>query len=95
MTSYRIDPADLPVRVTLDVFDAAYHRRSGLTHMLTAPLPELIDALAAGPMDAGALLATLGIDDGAEARAALTARLDELAAIGIVTVSADGDADHA
>lgn len=59
---------------------ALYHRASAQTHVVIEPVPELL-ALLATPRSLDALLDALGSDD----RAALSARLDELEAIGLVS----------
>jgi PqqD family protein of HPr-rel-A system len=74
----------------LDDFTLVYHRASGITHLLTAPAPEIIAILG----EAGMTLAALGrrltgefdIDDLTEA--ALAARLAELVAAGLVEARA-------
>ena len=72
-------------RVPLDVLTAFFDRRSGMTHLLAAPTPELLDALAAGPANEDALLARLGAADAdADERAGLSAHLAALAAAGLV-----------
>lgn len=70
----------------LDDFAAIYHRPSGITHLVTAPVPEILAALADEPLDGEALLARLAAHyDLADADdAALGARLDELVAAGLV-----------
>jgi PqqD family protein of HPr-rel-A system len=67
-----------------------YHRRSGITHMVAEPVPQILAALdALGPADAGAVARWLGesfdleTEDGA-AEAVIAARLEELAALGLV-----------
>jgi PqqD family protein of HPr-rel-A system len=77
----------------LDGVDAVYDRRSGQTHLLGEPLPQLLDALAAGPATSAKLFARLAEahdvtepgDDMAAALALIAERLDELAALGLVT----------
>ena len=75
--------------VHLDHFTAIYHRESGLTHLLTAPAPEILAALG----EAGRTLAALNDrladeyalrNSGAES---LRARLDELVACGLVSAA--------
>ncbi len=70
----------------LDVLTAVYHRASGITHLLAEPAPEIMAALAEGPLSLTALLARLGeaytLSDADEH--ALAARLDELVAAGLV-----------
>jgi PqqD family protein of HPr-rel-A system len=79
------DPATLRV-VPLDALTLIYHRASGITHVVDAPVPEILDALAEKPMGALALLEHLAeqydlVDADA---AALAIRLDELARAGLV-----------
>lgn len=81
---YIAEPCEGLIRVPLDSLTALYHRRSGQTHIVAAPVPEILDALGTGPLDLAAILAKLGIDDDAEARAILGARLDELVESGLV-----------
>jgi PqqD family protein of HPr-rel-A system len=70
----------------LDAMTAIHHRPSGQTHLVSSPVPEIIDALGKDALDADALLARLAarfdLSDGK--RAALEARLEEMAAIGLV-----------
>ena len=75
---YRADPPGGLVVVPLDAFTAVYHRRSGMTHLLTEPAPQILAILG----DAGLSLDRLAEDyDLADATAsALAARLDELVA---------------
>lgn len=71
----------------LDALDLIYHRPSGQTHLVSEPVPQILDALAAGPADAAqivARLAALHDFDAEGAEALVTARLEELAAIGLV-----------
>jgi PqqD family protein of HPr-rel-A system len=81
---YRAEPHDGLVHVTLDSLTAVYHRRSGQTHIVAPPVPELLSVLDRGALDVPDLLAALGIDDDEEARALLTARLEELVETGLV-----------
>ena len=88
MTRFRAaDPATLRL-VALDDLTLAYHRASGITHVLASPAPELL-ALLAQPMTLEALFDRLAQEfelvDGA--RDALAARLGELAAAGLVAAA--------
>ncbi|MEO9131068.1 MAG: HPr-rel-A system PqqD family peptide chaperone [Sphingomonas sp.] len=73
----------------LDSFMAVYHRSSGITHLITAPAPEILATLGEAGMTFTGLRDTLAdayelgdLDD-----AALTARLDELVAAGLVSIA--------
>jgi PqqD family protein of HPr-rel-A system len=81
--------AETRTTVLLDSLTALYDRRSGQTHLLAAPLPEILSVLDAGPATTADLLARLaGAFDleaaGEDPAAVLDARLAELAALGLV-----------
>lgn len=86
MRRFRAAPPDALIAAPLDDFTAVYHRASGITHLLTAPAPEILAALAGAPLSIEDLLGVLARDYAlADAdRAALAARLDELVAAGLV-----------
>lgn len=83
---YRAADARALVIEPLDLMTAIYHRQSGQTHLVASPVPEIIEALAGDALDAGALLARLALcfdlHDGE--REVLEARLEEMAATGLV-----------
>ena len=85
---YRADPHGIRRIAEIDGLTLIFHRPSGITHILTAPAPEILEALGKGQADAGAIVARLAarhdLPDGAEAKAIVGARLDELAAAGLV-----------
>jgi PqqD family protein of HPr-rel-A system len=83
---YRAAPADALRVVPLDDFTLIFHRPSGLSHLVTAPAPEILDLLGEGPLTRDALLAGLGerFDLGDGSAEALDARLGELVAAGLV-----------
>lgn len=85
MTLYRAAAPETLRIVPLDALTLIYHRASGITHVVDAPVPEILGALAE-PLDADALLAKLAADyDLLDADPmALAVRLDELAAAGLV-----------
>lgn len=83
---YRAAAAELLRIVPLDDFTLIFHRPSGLTHLVTTPAPEILEALGQESLTRGALLARLGVrfdlvDGSADA---LDARLEELVATGLV-----------
>jgi len=85
MTRYRAEPADQILREPLGAIDALYHRRSGETHLVAAPVPQILEALGEGPSDVAALLARLAARFEIEGdAAALEAHLAELVALGLV-----------
>ena len=88
MTIYKAPSADALLVAPLDAFTAVFHRASGITHLLTEPAPQILQALGAG-LTLDALLARLAADyDLADAdRDALAARLDELVVSGLVAAA--------
>ena len=85
MRRYRAAPAGALAVAELDQLTAVYHRPSGVTHLVDAPVPELLELLGEGPADAAALLGQLQASfDIADADAsALAARLEEMVALGL------------
>jgi PqqD family protein of HPr-rel-A system len=86
---YRMARAEDVRVVHLDSFMAVYHRSSGITHLITAPAPEILAALGEAGRTFTALRQSLAdayelgdLDD-----SALTARLDELVAAGLVSTA--------
>jgi PqqD family protein of HPr-rel-A system len=89
MARYRAaDPATLRI-VPLDILTAIYHRRSGQTHLVESPVPEILSMLAAAPLDAATLLAALSVEYDLQDPDvdALTARLDELCDAGLIVAA--------
>lgn len=87
MTLHHAPPTGALLAVPLDEFTAIFHRPSGTTHLLTAPAPEILAALAEAPSTRDALLERLAdIYDVEGDREALGARLDELVAAGLVAI---------
>ncbi|MFN3674702.1 MAG: HPr-rel-A system PqqD family peptide chaperone [Sphingomonas pseudosanguinis] len=84
---YRTVAADLILVEPLDIFTAVFHRPSGITHLLSEPAPQIMEALLPAPLTLEALVQflTQHFDlDAADAATTLQARLDELEAVGLV-----------
>ncbi len=84
---YAADPPETLRFVELDGLTLLYHRRSGLTHILAPPAPQILAALAAGPAGAAAIVERIGADfelESDDPAAAVEARLAELEAAGLV-----------
>ncbi len=83
---YRAAPPSALRVVPLDALTLIYHRASGITHIVDAPVPEILDILGAAALTPAELLARLEAEfDLADGdRAALAARLDELVVAGLV-----------
>jgi len=75
--------------VHLDSFMAVYHRASGITHLITAPAPEILSTLGEAGMTFATLTERLAADYdlGDLDDAALAARLDELVSAGLVSAA--------
>jgi PqqD family protein of HPr-rel-A system len=84
---WQAPPAGALLIEPLDEVTAVYHRPSGTTHLLASPAPEILEALSGDALTPAELLARLrdrfDLPDGTEA--ALAARLDELAAAGLLS----------
>lgn len=86
MTQYRAAAPETLRIVPLDALTLIYHRASGITHIVDSPVPEILETLAAEPLDAADLMARLSerfdlVDADPHA---LVTRLDELAEVGLV-----------
>lgn len=86
---FRAEPASLRLTHALSPMTLVYHRRSGITHMLVEPVPQILAALDdLGSADAGAVARRLGeqfdLEADGVAEAVIAARLEELAALGLV-----------
>ncbi|WP_240699073.1 HPr-rel-A system PqqD family peptide chaperone [Sphingomonas sp. AAP5] len=84
---YRMARAESLSIVHLDSFSAVYHRASGITHLITAPAPEILATLGEAGMTRAALLQRLVRDYalGDADADVLRERLDELVATGLVS----------
>ena len=85
---YIADPPQLLRMVELDGLTACFHRTSGITHILAPPAPQILEALAERPATVAQVLERIGerfeVESGAAALEAVTARLAELEAAGLV-----------
>jgi PqqD family protein of HPr-rel-A system len=86
VTSYRAAAPETLRIVPLDALTLIYHRASGITHVVDAPVPEMLEALAADQLTVDQLLARLSerYDLLDADPMALAVRLDELVAAGLV-----------
>jgi PqqD family protein of HPr-rel-A system len=86
---FTTDPQQAFLISELDTLCAIYDRRSGVTHVVADPVPQILSALSGKTLDEDALLASLARDfdvtDDADTRSALSARLDEMVAVGLVS----------
>jgi PqqD family protein of HPr-rel-A system len=84
---YAADPPETMRTAEIEGLTLLYHRRSGLTHFLAPPAPQILAALATGPASAAEIAARIGEAfeiDSDDPAAAIAARLAELEAAGLV-----------
>ena len=83
---YIADCVEAVRRVELDGLTVLYHAPSGMTHIVAAPAPEILDALRAGPANVGELMARLraSFEFEDEADDVVALRLAELEQAGLV-----------
>ena len=85
---YRADTTDAMLVEPLDGLTLIYHRRSGVTHMVVEPVPQILAAMGEDALTLDQLLTRLSKDfdlgDAVEAKAVLAARIDELVDLGLV-----------
>lgn len=77
-------------RIQLEGLTLLFHPRSGQTHIVAPPAPEILDLLVEGQADLDDLLARLKLRfdfDEVDGAAAIAARLRELEAAGLVRTS--------
>lgn len=78
---YRGPPEGTTRRIRLDAMTAIYDRRSGMTHLVSVPIPDLLAVLTERETDIDGLVSRLGAGDEINA---LVERIDELVATGLV-----------
>ncbi|MFD1766904.1 HPr-rel-A system PqqD family peptide chaperone [Sphingorhabdus buctiana] len=85
---YRAEPADQRLVEPLDMMTLIYQRRSGITHMVGEPVPQMLAAMGDDAVDAAILAKrlakTFDLGGAADAVAVLSERLEELAELGLV-----------
>jgi len=87
---YRAEPASDFILRSLDDVTLVYHRRSGQTHIVVSPVPEILAALTGGVSSPSEIVARLSHDydlgDPNDAVAAVKAHLDEMVALGLAHI---------
>lgn len=84
---YAADPPETMRVVEVEGLTLLYHRKSGLTHFLAPPAPQILEALASGPASAAQIADRMGESfeiESDDPAAAIAARLAELEAAGLV-----------
>ena len=87
-TRFRAEAKDGCIVEPLDELTLIYHRRSGITHMVVEPVPQILAAMNGDALTLDQLLIRLSdsfdLGDAADAKAAVAARIDELVDLGLV-----------
>ena len=85
---YRAGPKDDLIWHGLDSMTLLFHRPSGITHMLADPAPALLEVMDTGLLTAAEiatrLKARFDAESGADTDDIIRARLEELAALGLI-----------
>lgn len=84
---YKAEPADQLLVQPLDTMTLIYQRRSGMTHIVAEPVPEILAVMGNDAVSAAQVAARLAARfdfDATDAEAIVASRLDELAALGLV-----------
>lgn len=86
-TTYLRDENAQLIIEPLDAMTVIYHRRSGITHIVAEPVPQILACMDAAPNTvadvARRLVADFDIDE-IEVEAIIAARLEEMADLGLV-----------
>jgi len=86
-TKFRAEPADQILVTPLDSLTLVYQRRSGITHIVAEPAPEILAVMGTDALTVDEVAQRLAMQfdfDGTQAADVLAARLNELADIGLV-----------
>ena len=85
---YLAESKDQRIILPLDALTLVYQRRSGITHIVADPVPQILAAMGSDSCDAETIAKRLTADfdlGGAQdVQAVIAARLEELAALGLV-----------
>ncbi len=96
MPLFRAEAADALITRPLDAMTLIYQRRSGITHMVAEPIPEILSAMGSEAVTAKLLVARLAknfdLGPQKQAEAIVADRLQELADLGLVEQVGSPDA---
>jgi PqqD family protein of HPr-rel-A system len=85
---YKAEAANQRIVKPLDMMTLIFQRRSGVTHIVAEPVPEILSAMGDDICDAALIAARLAttydLGNRDEAKAVIAARLEEMAALGLV-----------
>jgi PqqD family protein of HPr-rel-A system len=84
---YKAEPDAMLLIQPLDAMTAVYHRRSGITHIVSEPVPQILQVMGGETLTSGEIMVRLNADfdfEGVDAENLITDRLDEMASLGLV-----------
>jgi len=84
---YKAERADQLLVEPLDAMTLIYQRRSGITHIVAEPVPEILAVMGGDALSAAEVAARLAAQfdlDAVDAEAIIASRLEELAALGLL-----------
>ena len=84
---YKAERVDQVLVEPLDAMTLIYHRRSGVTHLVAEPVPEILAVMGGDALSAAEVAARLAAQfdlDAIDAEAIIASRLEELAALGLL-----------
>jgi PqqD family protein of HPr-rel-A system len=84
---YRAEPADQLLVEPLDAMTLIYQRRSGITHIVAEPVPEILAVMGDDALDATVVAQRLAAQfkiDASDASDIVQSRLEEMATLGLV-----------
>jgi PqqD family protein of HPr-rel-A system len=84
---YKAEPAGQLLVEPLDAMTLIYQRRSGMTHIVAEPVPQILSVMGEDVLGAVEVAARLAVQfdfDVTDAEAIVVSRLEELAALGLL-----------
>lgn len=84
---YKAEAAAMLLIQPLDSMTAIYHRRSGITHIVAEPVPQILQAMGDMALTTGEIVQRLGAVfdwDDIDAESLIAERLEEMAALGLL-----------
>lgn len=85
---YCAEKSDQLIIEPLDIMTLIYHRRSGITHIVADPVPQILEVMKADIVSAGEVTRRLAeifdLASGSDNAAVISERLEELSALGLV-----------
>lgn len=84
---YKAESAAMLLIQPLDAMTAIYHRRSGITHIVSEPVPQILQVMGGETLTSGEILERLRADfdfEGVDAEDLIAERLDEMASLGLL-----------